>query len=61
VDSDETNAETMAREAGISGKRFRKGLRERHFPWHKSYTWTVQIGTDEHEEMKRVLMELLRE
>jgi hypothetical protein len=59
MDSDETDAETMARGAGISGKRFRKALRERNFPWHKPNTWMVKVGSDEHQQMKQVLMELL--
>jgi hypothetical protein len=54
-----TTAEEMARHAGVDPKIFRQALREERFPWHGHYDrWTVAIGSEQHEAMKRVLKEL---
>ncbi len=49
----------MAKEAGISPKRFRQALRKANLPWHSYYErWEVPEGSPEHEDMKRVLERL---
>jgi len=49
----------MAKQAGIDPKRFRSALRK-NFHWHQRYArWTVQIGSKEHDCMKRVLDRIL--
>ena len=50
----------MARSADISPKRFRRALRRAwragEFHWHDlNHHWTVEIGSPEHDDMKRVL------
>jgi len=54
-----TTAEEMAKQAGIDPKRFRHALREKNFPWHvHNDRWTVEIGSENHQQMELVLREL---
>jgi hypothetical protein len=54
-----TSAVDMAKQAGIDPKRFRKALRDEHFSWHDhNDRWTVDIGSEQHVAMERVLRKL---
>ena len=53
-------AKQMAESANISPKRFREALRQAGLNWHLPYArWTVEVGTDEHRQMTKVLDQLL--
>jgi len=53
-------AEEMAKQAGVDPKRLRQALREKNFPWHThNDRWTVEFGSERHQEMELVLRELL--
>lgn len=56
----QVTAAEMAREAGITPKRFRDALRKETLPWHDhSYMrWTVTNGSCEHTDMRRILSNL---
>jgi hypothetical protein len=46
----------MARKAKINPRLFCEVLRDENFDWHKHKDrWTVEIGTEEHRAMLRVL------
>jgi hypothetical protein len=46
----------MARKAKIDPKQFLAVLRDENFDWHKrNGRWTVEIGSEEHRAMQRVL------
>ena len=46
----------MARKARIDPKLFREVLRDENFDWHKRHAlWTVEIDSEEHKSMQRVL------
>jgi hypothetical protein len=52
----------MAKSAGISPKRFRAALRAQRFSWHAAnHPWIVPKGGSEHEDMQRVLANLMRQ
>jgi hypothetical protein len=54
-----TDAVKMARGAGVDPKKFRRALRKENFPWHDhNARWTVDISSDEHAAMERVLREI---
>jgi hypothetical protein len=54
-----TNAEEMAKAAGVDAKTFRQALRDAKLSWHDHYDrWTVEVGSKEHAEMERVLKEI---
>ena len=56
-----TRAVDMAKQAGIDPKRFRKALRDEHFRWHNhNDRWTVDIGSEHHRAMERVLRNFQR-
>ena len=49
-------ATQMARKARIDPRLFREVLCDENFDWHKRNDhWTVEIGSDEHRAMQRVL------
>jgi hypothetical protein len=49
----------MAKQAGIDPKRFRKALRDERFSWHNNNDrWTVDVGSEQHMAMERVLRKL---
>ncbi len=49
----------MAKSKGIDPKRFRAALRAENFKWHlHNHPWAVPKGSPEHEDMRRVLIEL---
>jgi hypothetical protein len=49
----------MADESGIAPKKFRDALLRAALKWHgKGERWTVGVGSNEHEDMKRVLRSL---
>ena len=49
-------ATQMARKARIDPKLFCEVLRDENFDWHKRHDrWTVEIGSEEHKSMQRVL------
>ena len=51
----------MARDNGISDRRFRAALRKANLPWHRhGEPWTVLEGSAQHEDMIRVLKILVR-
>lgn len=51
-----TDAEAMAKQAGVDPKQFRARLRDQRFPWHDHYDrWEVVVGSPEYDAMKRVL------
>jgi hypothetical protein len=54
-----TTAVEMAKHAGIDPKRFRKALREENFSWHgHNDRWTVDVSSEQHTAMERVLRTL---
>ena len=55
------SAVEMAKEAGIDPKRFRKALRDEALPWHvPNERWLVRRSSPEHDDMVRVLKQLMR-
>jgi len=57
-----TNAEEMARQAGLSdGKKFRGRLRKRHPELHTRGSWSVVIGEPKHQAMEAELALMLAE
>ena len=57
-----TNAEEMARQAGLTdGKAFRGRLRKRRPDLHVRGSWKVVVGSQKHLEMKRELALMLAE
>ena len=49
----------MADESGTPPKKFRDALRRAGLKWHgKGQRWTVEVGSKEHEDMKRALRSL---
>jgi len=51
-----TNAIEMAKAAGVAPKKFREALRDADLSWHShNDRWTVDWGSTEHEEMRKVL------
>jgi hypothetical protein len=57
-----TTAVEMAKECGITPKKFRDALRLEGLVWHdKGERWTVEVGSKEHEDMKRVRRKLCGE
>jgi hypothetical protein len=51
----------MANESGIDPKSFRAALRAQKFHWHAhNARWEVESGSHENEQMRRVLIALLR-
>lgn len=56
-----TNAEQMARAAGLTnGKMFRSRLRRLLPDDHVQGNWTVDVGSSKHGRMQRVLENMLR-
>ena len=56
-----TTAVEMAKRAGIDAKIFRQALREKKFPWHvHNDYWTVEVGSERHSAMERVLQDATR-
>ena len=54
-----TSAVDMAKQAGIDPKSFRKALRDERLSWHNhNDRWTVEIGSEQHMVMERVLRKL---
>lgn len=54
-----TNAEEMAKAAGVDAKTFRQALRDAKLSWHNHYDrWTVEVGSDKHADMERILREI---
>jgi hypothetical protein len=46
----------MATEARIDPKLFRQVLHDENFEWHRfNDRWTVEVGSEEHRAMERVL------
>jgi hypothetical protein len=46
----------MARKARIDPGLFRQVLRDENFDWHRNnHHWTVEVGSEEHRDMQRVL------
>jgi hypothetical protein len=51
----------MARKVGIVPDSFRAALRDANLDWHDPYErWTVEVGSDRHQDMQRILSELRR-
>ena len=51
----------MAKQHGLDPKRFREALRDEGLSWHRpNEKWTVVYGSQEHEDMCRVLSRLLK-
>ena len=60
VDEPRVTAAEMAREAGVNPNTFRAALRAANLSWHRdSEPWTVVRDSPEHQDMIRVLEELL--
>jgi len=57
-----TNAEEMARRAGLAdGKALRGRLRKQHPELHVRGSWRTVIGSPKHRVMERVLVSVLAE
>ncbi len=57
-----TNAEEMARSAGLSnGNALRSRLRKRHPDLHVRGSWRTVIGSEKHQVMQRELADLVGE
>jgi len=54
-----TTAKQMARAARIDPKLFREVLCDENFEWHRlNDRWTVEVGSEEHRAMERVLRKI---
>jgi hypothetical protein len=54
-------ATKMATEARIDPKMFREVLCDENFEWHRfNDRWTVEVGSEEHLAMQRVLSKFTR-
>jgi hypothetical protein len=56
-----TTAVEMAKKAEGNPKTFPRALRKEKFPWHQHRErWTVEIGSEHHAEMNKVLQMISR-
>jgi hypothetical protein len=54
-----TTAKQMATAAQIDLKLFSEVLRDENFKWHRfNDRWTVEVGSEEHRAMERVLRKI---
>ena len=59
--SQSVTVEELAKSVNISGKKFRKALREKRLGWYRRYQrWTVERGGSKHGDMLIVLGETLK-
>ncbi len=59
---DKISAAEMAEAVGVELKAFTSMLREADFDWHqRKASWTVKRDSPQHEDMKTVLAQLLKD